>query len=406
VFDLPEGDDTNQRDVFSLALDGSHGGPVVVHPGDDVVMGWTPDATELLFASDRGGTIGLWAQRFQDRRTDGHPRLIRGSIEGRWSLGVTTKGSLYFGVRRNDRDISITSFDFSTGKQLAPPARPIRRFVGTNAMPDWSRDGRYLAYVSQRGFNPTNNAGRMISVRDTTSGEERDLYPKLVYFGQIRWSPDGGSLLMSGTDIKGRDGIFVVNARTGDVSVVAEANRGANPQWAPDGRHIFYRRGNSDPYAGADLIERDLATNEERLVVHADFAAFAVAPNGRSIVTIVGDLAKGFGTAIVQFDIESGRKTELLTASVSEQYPPYVAPQWMPSGNAVVVHKRVPNELWLVPTTGEPPRRINLDVREWSFGPVGQFSLASDGERIAFVSGSLSGEVMVLENFLPPRGMR
>jgi hypothetical protein len=42
-----------------------------------------------------------------------------------------------------------------------------------------------------------------------------------------------------------------------------------------------------------------------------------------------------------------------------------------------------------------------VDVRNWTFGGVAQFSLHPDGRRIAFLSGSLSNEVMVLENFLP-----
>ena len=92
-------------------------------------------------------------------------------------MGVTRDGALYFGVRKNGRDISVTTLDLETGTQPTSPARPIRRFVGTNLMPDWSSDGRHLAYVSQRGFDPTNNNGRIIGIHDITTGEERELRP-------------------------------------------------------------------------------------------------------------------------------------------------------------------------------------------------------------------------------------
>ncbi len=172
-------------------------------------MGWTPDGSQLLFASDRGGTVGLWAQPFSRRRPQGAARLVRADIGGTWSLGMTRDGSLYFGVRKNDRDISVTTVDLQTGKQLTSPVRPIRRFVGTNVMPDWSSDGKYLAYVSQRGFNPTNNNGRIIGIRDMATGEERELHPSFCIFGPIKWSPDGKALLTAGTDIKGRSGVFI-----------------------------------------------------------------------------------------------------------------------------------------------------------------------------------------------------
>ena len=221
VFDLPvsdTGDDRN-RDI---AVDGSRGLTAVEHPSQNIVMGWTPDGSQMLFASDRGGSMGLWAQPFGERRPQGRPRLVRSDLGGAWSLGVTKEGSLYFGSRKNDRDISVTTIDLATGKQLTPPIRPIRKFVGTNLMPDWSSDGKYLAYVSQRGFNPTNNTGRIIGVRDMTTGEERELHPKLLYFGPVSWSPDGAALLTVGTDVKGRTGVFTIDARTADVSLVVE----------------------------------------------------------------------------------------------------------------------------------------------------------------------------------------
>jgi Tol biopolymer transport system component len=405
VFDLPVSDTRDDRSIAMLAVNGSRSLTVVEHPSQNIAMGWTPDASELLFASDRSGTMGLWAQPFAGLRPTGTPRFIRGDLGGAWSLGVTKDGALYFGVRKHDRDISVTSVDLETGKQLRTPARPIRRYVGTNIYADWSRDGKYLAYVSQRGFNPTNNNGRIIGIRDMTTGEERELHPALLYFGSFTWSPDDLTLLTAGTDIKGRSGVFTIDARTAEVSLVVTATIAAFPQWSSDGKRVYYRRRTQQSPEQGGIIERDLASGAERTVVertagNGGFAVFSVSPDGRSLAVPIGDIRNDAGMAIVQIRIDNGESRDLVRAGESERLPPFIAPQWTPDGQAVLVRKRSPNELWLVPVTGAAPRRLDVDVRDWSFGAIGQFKLHPDGHRLAFLSGSLSNEVMVLENFL------
>lgn len=399
VFDVPASDETNARDIFMVAVDGSRGGAVVAHPSEDIVMGWTPDGSRLLFVSDRGGAMGLWAQPFEARRPKGEPRLIRGTLEGAWSLGITLRGALYFGVRRNDRDISIAAVDGTTGKELRQPLRPIRRFVGTNVYPEWSRDGRYLAYVSQRGFNPTNNSGRVIGVRDMADGVERELHPKLVYFGAFSWSPDGRSLITGGTDVKGRSGVYTIDSRTGDISLVVETSIGAYPQWAADGRHIFYRTGREQS-GEARIIERDLTTNVERTVAAGNFPVFSVSPGGGAIAAVMRDSSSTPVQRIVLIDVVSGAIRELLPDE-KNAFAAFIAPQWTPGGDGVLVRKRSPNELWLVPSTGDSPRKVELDVTPWPLGLIGKFSVHPDGQQIAFLSGSLLNEVMILENFIP-----
>jgi Tol biopolymer transport system component len=134
-------------DVFLLAVDGSGETPAVAGPARDSVMGWSPDGKQLLFASDRTGSTAVWGFRIADGKPQGVPILLSPDVPAD-SLGVTSADALYIGSRIDGRDVHVASLDFTTGRLLSPPVRPIETFVGSNGQPDWSPDGKFLAYTS------------------------------------------------------------------------------------------------------------------------------------------------------------------------------------------------------------------------------------------------------------------
>lgn len=175
AFDLPSSGNPEQRDVFVLAADGSREIPAVVHPANDVAMGWTPDGKHLLFASNRTGAMGVWALPFRDGKAQGVPALVKPDIGPSRSLGITRSGALYFGVQPERSDIYVGSVDFTSGKVLTPPVRTTEEFVGFNVQPDWSPDGKYLAYGSLR--DPVNSYITHLVVRSVDTGQTRELRP-------------------------------------------------------------------------------------------------------------------------------------------------------------------------------------------------------------------------------------
>jgi Tol biopolymer transport system component len=400
VFDLPVDDLTDNRDIFVLAADGSRGLPAVQHSSQDIVLGWTPDGSELLFASDRGGDMGLWTQSFTNRRPHGSPRQVRANIPGAWSLGVTQNGSLYLGVRVSNRDVVVTTIDPATATQVGNPTRPIQRYVGRNVMPEWSPDGKHLAYVSDRGYDPTNNTGRIIGIRTLSTGEVRELRPRLLYFGHINWSPDSSALLTGGTDLKGRSGVFRVDSRTGEISLIAPGTIGAYPKWSLDGKRVFYRKSADTSAKMVTIVERDLASGSERAIASGEFGIFSVSPDGQTIAALAGGVFVAAAHALVQIRIDNGETRELLRARAGEIIPVWTGLPWLPDGSGVLMRKRKPNELWIVPSDGSTPRKVHGDVTGWQFGPVGVISLHPDGRQIAATSGTVDHEVMALENFL------
>src|SRR5205085_1006138 len=92
AYDLTAGDGVEQRDVFVLAVDGSREIPAIVSPSQDVVIGWSNDGRRLLFASDRGGSVGLWSVRFVGGNVEGSPEVLRRDIGELSPLGFTDAG--------------------------------------------------------------------------------------------------------------------------------------------------------------------------------------------------------------------------------------------------------------------------------------------------------------------------
>jgi Tol biopolymer transport system component len=408
AFDLPAGDAVTQRDIFVLAVDGSREFAAVVHPARDTVMGWSPDGTRLLFASDRNGTTGLWSLPVVDGKPVGAPELIQGNIGDASSLGMTAGGALLFGVGVTGRDIELASVDFATGRSVAAQVKPIQRFVGTNRWLDWSRDGRYLAYVSERGrdFSET-----VIAIRDFASGELiRELVTPLKYLQGLSWGADGRSLVTGGRDLKGRYGVFQIDAQTGTITPVVIPTEGTDfggfrPEYSPDGKRVYYSKpvglqGRS-PFA---IVERDLASGTEREILRrSDPAIINLSPDGRWIASGALD-ASDNSPVVVLIPTDGGQPRELLRAGAPESFARNMG--WTPDGQGLIVRKVLSadgeqSQLLFVPiATGQP---VKLDVDVNRMGPLSPIRVHPDGRRLAFFSKLEKNrdEVWELDNFLP-----
>src|SRR5687768_1069535 len=111
----------------------------------------------------------------QDGQPQGPPTLMKSDVGRLRPLGVTRSGALYFGVRVGSPDIYVTSVAFSSGKLLSPPTPATEQFMGFNSQPDWSPDGKYLAYVT---IGPT-SLSNILSIQSVESGKTRQLHPRL-----------------------------------------------------------------------------------------------------------------------------------------------------------------------------------------------------------------------------------
>jgi Tol biopolymer transport system component len=396
-FDAPVGETTQgQRDVFMLAVDGSQEVAAVVNPSDDTMMGWSPDGRHLLFASDRSGTVALWALPITGGRPQGLPELIKTDIPRR-SIGITASGSLYLGAFLGGRDIHIASMDFKAGKLAGTPVKPIQSFHGFNDSPVWSPDGQLLAYHSRRNLTGSDN---VLGIYDGETGRLRELRPKLNYFQQPSWAPDGRSLIVSGRDLKDRRGAYRIDLQTGEAVLVAES-AGVRPQLSPDGKKLYSRNG---AMTMPTIAEWDIEAGREKAILRREnLGPPSLSPDGHIIAAVFQDKATK-STAVVLIPVSGGEPRELWRVTEPESLDMrWVA--WMPDGSGVIVSRSshpVTGDgggyFWHVPVTTGTPRKIDVGTPVWSGF---RFQVHPDAKQMAFVAGVNKQEIWVLENFLP-----
>lgn len=400
VYDVPSQEDSPDRDIFVLATDGSRQTTLIEHPGDDFVLDWAPDGSRILFASNRTGTFGAWSIPVAEGRPQGPPELVKGDVGRLLPLGFTRKGAFYYGVHTGLPDVYVATLDTATGKILERPAPAIQRFMGTNSAAAWSPDGQHLAYLSQRGASHPYYGSRVLCIRSVVTGQERELSPDLSAFFNVirlRWSPDGRSLLASGTDNKGRDGLYRIDAQTGKVAPLAqEASRFAQGVWSTDGKAIFYVHSDAN-FKNADIRVRDLEAGREKELFRPASPSqllnnLALSPDGRWLA---------FGSGLGPWEAEvlsvmpaaGGTPRELLKTNREGVIE---AVEWTPDGSQLLFSRR--GDLWRISAQGGRPQKLGLGVATHRGSTV---SIHPDGQRIAVAAGEAQSEVWVMENLLP-----
>ena len=346
AYAVPPDPDTEEHDIFVLAADGSREIPLVQDPANDVFPTWTPDGQYVLFHSDRTGAMGAWVTKVADSRPVGPPTLIKPDIGRSEPLGFTPEGSYYYVVDAGTRDIFTAEIDPGTGELLTPPAKAVEHFTGSNDSPAWSPDGRSLAYISQRSAVPPT---WVIAIRSLKTGEERELSLNLSSLGafhQLRWSPDGESLLMSGTDETNRVGLYRIDAHRGKVTAIAQNDkRYIGSVWSRDGRSVMYS-------TGVAIYNRDLESGRVRDLYSGEAPIFrlSLSPDGRHLAFMSDE----DGLSLKVMPVGGGDARTVFTDASIEWVNGALA--WTPDGSQLLFGKGQPFEaryeqtaLWRIP---------------------------------------------------------
>ena len=88
IYDFPQKEGSPERDIFMMSIDGSSEISLVEHPAHDELLCCTPDGKNILFASDRNGTIQL-VIKIVEGKPQGNPKLVKSD------MGNRTPGDLH-----------------------------------------------------------------------------------------------------------------------------------------------------------------------------------------------------------------------------------------------------------------------------------------------------------------------
>jgi Tol biopolymer transport system component len=404
-----------ERDIFLMSIDTGQETPLIKHPADDYLLGWSRDGQWIVFASDRTGALGLWVVGMSGVKTQGEPQLVKPGIDLIQPIGLTREGALYYGVVRATEDVYIADLDPTTGKVIGPPRMAIEQFEGGNFTPSYSPDGRYLAYVSRRGNSPyPTNVGNALCIRSLDTGQERVFYREiwrlgLRFIGGPRWSPDGQFITFGGSEGISFTDSYRIDLQTGEITRILRC--GPDEQltgaaYGPDGKH-FYGRGNSK--AGySQIIVQDLDSGEvrERYRLAGERRIdVTLSPDGRWLSFING----GWGAtrSLRIMPATGGDAREIWSFGETKPGMPSINHTWTPDGRYILFGAPDPSdprswELWRIPVEGGKPEKMGLQ-RGWG---IWHISVRPDGRQLVFAGrggASTDSELWVLENFLPKK---
>ncbi len=404
----PQGD-SRSRDIFILSADGSSEVPVVVHPGDDLALGWSPDGKKLVFASDRTGTWDIWAIDVIEGKPQGDPKMIKGDIGAVWPLGFTEKGSFCYLLQSELMDIYTTELD-TEKKILSPPEKATQRFVGRNVFPEWSPDGKFLSYVSHRDAGYDQLASKSpLCIRSLETGTEYEIVPELRYLWGTSWSPDGKFILAVGSEEEGKEGLYQIDPQTGKAIPIMQFDLGdrlSEPEWSHDGKRIFYTHKRPE-LKEAQIVAYDLETKEKKEIYRGEFnpsyivgrnAFFAhelaLSPDGKLLA-----FNKGWSPVLMVVSIDGGEAREVWRMKEKGEQISTIA--WMPDGKELIFASyQLPNrnidEMWRIPIEGAEPQKLGLSMER-----IRWLSVHPDGHQIVFSSIQRIRDVWMMENFLP-----
>ncbi|MGA7613678.1 MAG: protein kinase [Thermoanaerobaculia bacterium] len=252
---LPE-DGSGQRDVATIPA----GGGEAVKVTDDSPMDWSPvwspDGTTLYFASDRGGSMNVWAVAIDESSGKPEGALRPLTTPSQWSGDLSTAlhaPELAYTTFAAHTDVQKIGFDVATLTAHGPPAP-----VTAGAM-------RFI----DESLSP---AGDMVAMRSVDSPEDlwvvhtdgsglRKLTDDASKERGPRWTPDGKEIVFY-SDRGGSYNLWSVHPDGSDLSAVSNFTSPdiLSPVVSPDGKRLA-ASADGDPFlfalAGTPHAQRE-----------------------------------------------------------------------------------------------------------------------------------------------------
>ena len=143
----------------------------------------------------------------------------------------------------------------------------------------WSPDSRKFALVLQsKGKN-------RLSIIDVTSGNKDSFeIPDLDSFTNPAWSPDGGSVVVSGL-MNGESDLYLYDFREKTVkNLTNDSHSDIQPSWSPDGQYIYFVSDRDKTAARLEKAAYGIARIDVKTLAIENFSFFQTADNFNPLI--------------------------------------------------------------------------------------------------------------------------
>jgi len=370
-----------QRDIWSMAADGSNPVPLTQDPYIDWNPVWAPSGDTLYFVSSRGGSMNLWRVSIDERsgRVLGEPAAVTTPSSDCSLICVSGGGRhIVYTDQVFTSNLQQVSFDPVAQKAVGRPS-PITQGFKQATRPDLSPDGRWLAFGSwgrQEDIFVVRTDGS--GLRQVTDDLHRDRGP--------RWSPDGKRIAF----FSNRSGNFEVWTIRPDGSELERITRtGAHvawPVWAPDSRRLIYTIFGRNPYLAA-ANQQPAAQDAQALPPPGEpgesFNAWSWSPDGRMLA---GFLQERDGTlsGIAVYSFETDSYTKLTSFGLD--------PIWLSDSRRLLFNHQ--GRIYLVDAETKKTQEV-LSIAPYEIGRRG-FAVSRDDRKIYYSLATTEADLWLL----------
>lgn len=365
--------------------------PVEVAVGARLV-GWSPKGDGVVIARKGPKDTALHLLPVAGGKVAGESVQLNSVVLGdNYPLAVTRSGSLLYFRATQDQEGLVARFGSESGQAGAALfSRPTTGdgWVLMGGGVRFSPDGKKVL-ITRRG-------GGLV-IRSLVDGSESIIQPLMKLPLRYEWAADSSALLSSGEGQDGRAGLYRIDLRTGDASLI-KLDEGWAVSFAVftptrDGKSVLVR--NPEGISSVDLstgeVRRNIIPTAMPSFIHMTFS-----PDGRQLA-IFGDS----GVHVVQ--METGRFRELIRTPGT-----YLGGDWSPDGKFIFStwvpgswNSGEPAELVRLPTSGGAPDRTALGANY-----VG-LRLSPDGKLVGMTRRSpVRHQVLAIDDLFAATGRR
>lgn len=232
-------------ELYMMDYDGNNQTRLTFNRIKDYMPAWSADGREIAYTSYRNGKAGLYILNpYEGTRVEVH------SLGTNFSPDFSPNGrrlAFCSTVEEGNSEIYVAT---SEGKNI----RKLTFNKAIDTAPSWSPTNREIAFTSDRGGTP------QIYIMDAEGSNVRRVSFGGNYHDGPAWSPTGDRIAYVSRVDQIFD-IYVLNLQTNQIIKLTESlARNESPCWSPDGRHIIFssnRIGNIQIYSvdhdGANL---------------------------------------------------------------------------------------------------------------------------------------------------------